>query len=711
MNEKKLYHILDLCLWILNPLLIVLSIYDQNIQPGLLIQWMGKLHPLVLHFPIVFGILIPIYFLFFQMHRLPMDTEKLLLAINALFASIVAILGLLFSVQNTYDNEIINLHKWGGIAAALLSWVFLYILSLNIRVKQFLAILFLVVLIGSTHKGAQLTHGVNILSFPQISTSELERNDSSDSTATAFELGVAPILNQKCVSCHGIDKTKGDLKLNTVENIRRGGESGDILEGGPNRESILLESINLPQEHEFHMPPDGKLQLTNNEKNILTKWLKDGGNFEQKLNELEQVDSLFVLINEYQTESKQKATLNYNLPDLNEFNSNYCTANYFYNGSNEVEVNFFQGSNYKRENLMKLVKIKDQIVNLNMQGMPLTKDDLELIVQFTNLQKVNLNNTALDISSLHILKTLTKLKTLSICGIEFNKTELDKFLHQATFLSLNIWIQNSDEEQLGKIVAKYSDIKINVGDNLKDEIMKISDPSIAQDSSVFSNQLSVKLRHLLKGVLIRYTTDGSDPDSLKSDEYTVPLKLTDNTVLKIKAFKSGWISSDIVKRKFYKSEIQPDTIFLVTEPHPKYRNIGAKTLVDFELGGTNRSNGEWLVYKDYNMEFVVGFKETRTLKRAQLNVFIDIRSSVFPIKSITILGSNNGAQFIKITEVDFPKAFKSAPLTTNTYSCNLPESTSFRYYKFIVANTKRIPEWHKEKGKPAWIFIDELFLN
>jgi len=706
MNGKKIYQILDLCLWILNPLLVVLAVFDQRIQPGVLLQWLGKFHPLVLHFPIVFGILISIYFLFFQNRRISTDSEKLLLAINALFASAVAMFGLLLSLQNGEQTELLNWHKWGGISVAILSWLFVYILNLKVIFKQILAILFLIVLIGATHKGAQITHGINALSFPQSANSATDNEIKSDSTSTIYQLAVAPILGRKCISCHGVDKTKGDLQLNTPENILSGGESGDLIEDG-----ILLKTIHLPLEHKSHMPPEGKLQLTDDEKSILRLWLKSGNNFKLPLSKLAKDDSLFLLVNKYQEAANQKAALNFDLPGLEEFNSNYCSTNYLFNGSDEVEVNFFQGSNYNRENLKKLEKIKTSIVSLNMQGMPLTKEDLDIIVQFSNLQKVNLNSTKLDIGSLEVLKTLTKLKSVSICGIDFNAAELDKFLDQAKFTSVNMWSKNADKKELEKIIAKYPEIKIIVGDNLEDKIMKISNPTIVQDSSIFSKQLTVKLKHLLKGVIIKYTTDGSEPDSVKSSEYSTPITLSENTVLKIKAFKSGWISSDIVQRTFYKSGIQPDTIYLVTDPHPKYKNDGPKTLVNFQLGENNTSNGEWLAYKDYNMEFVVGFNQPKPLKSAYLNAFIDIGAYIFPIKSIIAQGSNDGKNFENIAVVNFPDAKETDPRGAKSFNCSFPEGTSFKYYKFTVANLTKLPKWHRGKGEPAWIFVDELFLN
>lgn len=706
MSGKKVFEILDLCLWILNPLLVVLAIFDQRIQPGLFLQWIGKFHPLVLHFPIVFGILISIYFLFFQNKRITVDSEKLLLAINALLASVVAIFGVLLSLQNAYDAELINWHKWGGISVALFSWLFVYILNVNPYLKRFFALLFLVVLIGSTHKGAQLTHGVNALNFPKAQNSGGVNDIITDSTATIYQLGIAPIFGQKCISCHGIDKTKGDLMLHTPENILKGGESGDLLQDG-----ILLKTIHLPLEDKNHMPPEGKLQLTDEEKRMLSLWVKSEGNFESRLNELDETDSLFILVNKYQAAVKQEAALNFNLPGLEEFNSNYCSVNYLFNGSDEVEVNFFQGSNYNRENLKKLEKIKTSIVDLNMQGMPLTKEDLDIIVQFNNLRKLNLNSTKLNIGSLEVLKSLPELQSVSISGIDLNASDLDKFLEGSQFSSVNVWSQNADKKQLEGIITKYPEIDIVVGDNLEDEIMKISNPSIVQDSSIFSNRLTVKLKHLLKGVTIKYTTDGSEPDSLKGSEYSTPIILLENTVLKIKAFKPGWISSDVVQRTFYKSGIQPDTIFLVTDPHPKYRNDGAKTLVNFQLGENNISNGEWLAYRDYDMEFVVGFNQKKTLKSAYLNAFVDIGAYIFPVKSIVVEGSDDAKNFRNIALVKFPDGMESDSRGAKSFNCDFPEGTSYKYYKFTVSNLKKLPTWHPGKGQPAWIFIDELFLN
>jgi len=111
------------------------------------------------------------------------------------------------------------------------------------------------------------------------------------------------------------------------------------------------------------------------------------------------------------------------------------------------------------------------------------------------------------------------------------------------------------------------------------------------------------------------------------------------------------------------------------------------------------------------MEFVVGFKQEKPLKSVNLNALIDIGAYIFPIKSIVVEGSKDSKNFEKLTEVKFPDGLESDPRGAKSFNCDFPEGTSFQYYKFTVANLKKLPSWHRGKGEPAWIFIDELFLN
>ena len=391
MEIKKVNQIGEWCIWFLNPLLLVMAIYSETSKSNDVLLWIGKLHPLVLHFPIVVGIAIVVYYLFLQQKTLEENIEKLVLVANALMASIVALFGLLLSKQDAYDTTILTLHKWGGVAIALLSWLLIYSQSSKANLKKLVAIVYLFVLLFFTHKGALLTHGENALSMPSTNIATIEEIKTTDSSLSVYEKAIAPILAQKCVSCHGAEKIKGKLQLHTPDFILKGGKDGNILNSIQNKEALLLQRIHLPNADEKHMPPDGKLQLTLEELTLLNKWVKAGGNFTKKISELAKTDSLAILALAYKAPAKGKGDNKNTAPDLKEYNTSYCSVNYLYNGSEEVAVNFFQGSFYKKEQLAKLENLKDKVVSLNMQSMPLTKDDITLITKFVNLKKLNLN--------------------------------------------------------------------------------------------------------------------------------------------------------------------------------------------------------------------------------------------------------------------------------------------------------------------------------
>ena len=712
MDSKKLSQWGEWCVWFLNPLLLLLAIYSEASKSNNILLWFGKLHPLVLHFPIVLGIAIVIYLVFFLNNKLAEGTEKLVLVGNALMASMVALLGLFLSKQDAYDTDTLNLHKWGGLSIALISWLLIYLKNIPASIQKIIALSYLLVLLFFTHQRALLTHGENALSMPLPEVKVTEEVKTVDSSLTVYEKAIAPILAQKCVSCHGPDKVKGQLQLQSPELIIKGGKNGSILNGIQNEEAQIIQRIHLPNADEKHMPPDGKLQLTLEELTLLNKWVKAGGNFTKKISELAKTDSLAILAMAYKAPAKGSGDNKNNAPDLKPYNSSYCTVNYLYNGSEEIEVNFFQGSFYKIEQLKNLEKIKDKIVSLNMQGMPITKEDLAIIVQFTKLKKLNLNYTTLTLNDLAPLKTITSLKNLSICGMEVNENTLSKFLEKAPFTEINIWTNHSSKKEFQQLSASNKKVKIIIGDNLDAEIIKLTSPIIEQDSAIIVASLDVVVKHFLKGAVVRYTTDGSDPDSLTSPIYTKKLRFNKNTILKTKAFKPGWISSDMVQKTFYKSEIHPDSIYFVTNPDTKYPGSGAKTLIDYELGEKNFSNGKWLAYKDATMKFVIGFKQARPLQEAHFNAFVDNGSYIFPILSIMIEGSNDGKEFKKLNEAKFPSLKETDVVRENkSFSCSIPPGAAYKYYRFTLLNIKKLPTWHPGKGTPGWIFVDELFLN
>jgi len=706
MKKIKVISILENLLWILNPCLIILCVFGNKLIVGPWLSWLGQLHPVVLHFPIVMGLGIGLYLMAGCKPSLDKNILQYLFAINALFASVVAIFGVFISKSGNYDKAILNLHQWGGLAIAIVSWI-LYLIHKNLfTIKplflKLLGIVYILVIIVFTHKGGQLTHGKNALALPK-KINVLNNVNKPDSLLTIYEKAVQPILMDKCISCHGGDKIKGDLDLTSIESIQKGGKHGNQF----------LNRIHLPLQDEKHMPLKDSRQLTNEELSILTKWMELGGNLNKPLREFDKKDSLFILASQYiaPTVDKPKEQAN-----LSEYNSNYVTVQYDYHGSDKINVRFFQATYYNTDNLKKLDKIKGQVISLNLQNMPLQKTDIDIISEYANLETLNLNYTKLKLQDLQGIAKLKKLKSLSLAGIKIENDQLASILKASSIRKIALWTEGLKQANINAIATKYPNISFIVGDNLEDSIMKLNKPSILQDSTIITDKLTVALKHFLNGVTIKYTVDDSTPDSLTSPTYSSPLVINKNTTVKTKVFKKGWLSSDVVEKTFYKSSLSADSIILITQPDPKYMGIGGKTIIDHELGELNFGNGKWLGYSKTNMEFVMQFKKATPMNEVIFNSLVNTGSYIFPIQSIQISGSMDGKNFKPIQSTDFSAITNAYTKETNinqaqAFKVKINKTTAYPFYKFTLRNLKQLPSWHPGKGTPGWIFVDEVFFN
>ncbi|MCC6796735.1 MAG: PSD1 domain-containing protein [Candidatus Hydrogenedentes bacterium] len=76
-------------------------------------------------------------------------------------------------------------------------------------------------------------------------------------TVEFFESKIRPVLVQNCYECHGPDKQKASLRLDSHEGVLKGGESGPVIDAANPHASALLSAISY--EGELKMPPSGKL--------------------------------------------------------------------------------------------------------------------------------------------------------------------------------------------------------------------------------------------------------------------------------------------------------------------------------------------------------------------------------------------------------------------------------------------------------------------
>lgn len=676
----------------------------------------GRLHPMFLHFPIVL-LLISFFAMWIPVNK---EAENewltLLRLVAALSAVITAILGMLLSLEDAGEGNLLLLHKWGGVSIAILGFLFYSyhdFLVKHVAFTKLFTIVATFAIIITGHWGANLTHGENYVLAP---IQKQQRNLTPPDKAVVFADVIQPILESKCTSCHSTSKLKGELLLSSLEGVLAGGKSGSLFTPGQPDSSLLIRRLHLPVDDKKHMPPASKPQLTETESALLYAWIKMGAATEDKLFSLPEQDSFRILATGYlQPAGPVQPVYGFKAADEKKIltlNNNYRVIVPLGKNSPALSVNLYGRNIYSSKALEELLPLKQQIVELNLSRLPVQDKDMQIIRQFANLEKLNLNYTDVTAKGVEQLSTLTRLRELTLSGTAVTAPALEKILPLPELTSVFVWDTKIDSLQLQPLKARFSNVNIETGFADKgDEMVPLSPPVIKTPSGIFNKTTTIELRHPFKGVDIRYTLDGTPPDSVNGLLYTEPIAINESATLIANAYKKGWYGSAPVQAAFIKQGFVPDSICFITKPDPKYSAETPGLLTDGALGDhANFSNGEWIGYQKNEAAYYLFFNNKVTPRNVLLQMLQNTGGHIFPPARVEVWGGvdEGHMQLLGKLAPHQPEKNESArplqatvPLTAAGVHC----------LKIVLHPVASLPPWHNSKGKPGWIFLSEIVVN
>jgi len=416
----------------LNTLIVFLLIFENELIIPQWLQPLGRMHPMLLHFPIVL-LLVSLIMEFLQFN-IKEDSRAFYQNITSnimfsgiLLAAITVIMGIFLSLEDSYEGgEVLNWHKWSGVSIVFLASLIFIFRTANwykgaVAKAGAIILSFSIILAG--HFGAVLTHGENFVLEP-VTKSQLVPIEQ----ALVYDHVIQPIFQEKCVSCHSDERLKGKLKLTDSASIMKGGKTGKLFVPGDPQVSLLLERIHMPMSNKKHMPPSGKPQLSPEEVRILFQWIKDRPDFKKRVMDLPTTDSIRILaaarlqpavkvVDEYDFAAADEETIK----DLNNF---YRMVSPVSRESPALAISFFNKGAYNSKSLEELSEIKEQIVSLRLSRMPVKDEDLDFISKLKELRKLDLNFTDINGSGLKDLSALKNLQILSLSGTKVKVQQL-----------------------------------------------------------------------------------------------------------------------------------------------------------------------------------------------------------------------------------------------------------------------------------------------
>lgn len=466
----------DLLVFGLSVFLVFCLVFEPFIQLPNLVAWLGHWHPLVLHFPIV--LLLVAAFLGLTGKKVPTT----LLAVAVVTALITAISGFFLGKGTLVKGNLLFWHQWLGAGTALFAALWYWLERIGTKKEIYLKILqvAMVGLIGFTgHYGGMITHGENFLALP----SDKKTDGPIPDNPLVYGDVVARILDNNCISCHNPNKQKGELLMNELGGLLKGGESGNTLVPGNPEESEMVRRLHLPMADEEHMPPEGERPLSKNEIGILERWIALGASDTLRLNHLSNNEPLAALIKEMMEPDPMERWAG--LPvvadsTIKRLSSDYLTIGRIAGSANALHVNMYKPPTYDPELISGLAPISANIVQMDLSGLPLGEKEMGLVATCNNLEWLEIDRTPVTDKQLDALRHLSKMHTLKVYDTGIGDASVDVFKKLKNLKSLYVWKTKITESALEELKTDAPGLSINKGIDAEIEPFFVATDSVSK---------------------------------------------------------------------------------------------------------------------------------------------------------------------------------------------------------------------------------------
>lgn len=268
-----------------------------------------------------------------------------------------------------------------------------------------------------------------------------------------------------------------------------------------------------------------------------------------------------------------------------------------------------------------------------------------------------------------------------------------------------LWSDTNDrdfEEFSSRVFAHYKHLdRLDVDYGFSTEPVKLV-------PQVSGNDLSVELLAGEPKLVLRYTTDGTDPQ-LDSPAYETPLVISEKTNLSVRAFLRDKSSGEAFSRELVPHKLLGANTTLAHPYHKSYSAGGANGLTDGVLGTTAFRDGQWQGY--WGTDFVATFElpEAKTTNLLSAGFLQYNNAWIFLPTEVIFEVSMDGEHYEVLARVSQNKSPREKGEFKVYFPAEVPETT-LRYLRVTAKNLGKCPPWHDAAGSDAWIFVDEILM-
>ena len=280
-----------------------------------------------------------------------------------------------------------------------------------------------------------------------------------------FAKDIGPILAKNCIECHGPEKQKGKLRLDSKDAAFKGGDSG--LAGivpGKSADSKVYKAITLPKGHDDIMPPKGE-PLAKATTDLIKAWIDAGADWPSGL-KLTATGAAAGGSKEADLGPGPKPTAA-ETKAVAELAKAGITAREIAQGSNWRYINLRVVGKKFDAKVWDQIKDVSNLIELNAAGVELTDADLAKVGKLTNLRRLNLANATVKDASLAGLKGLANLEYLNLVGTEVTDAGLKQLASLKKLQNVYLFESKVTDAGVAELKKALPAARIDNGADLK----------------------------------------------------------------------------------------------------------------------------------------------------------------------------------------------------------------------------------------------------
>ncbi|CAN5528140.1 hypothetical protein BH11BAC3_BH11BAC3_04370 [soil metagenome] len=231
-------------------------------------------------------------------------------------------------------------------------------------------------------------------------------------------------------------------------------------------------------------------------------------------------------------------------------------------------------------------------------------------------------------------------------------------------------------------------------------------PLLKYHSAFFSGSTFFEVNFNQPGSAVHYTLNGNEPTET-DPVYSSPVKISNATVVKVKAFSNDFLPSETIGVHFMQDGkairqmefSTPDEAYKSNNPAILYDNIG---------GMADHKNGTWLGYKSDTVTITIQLKKKEKLKTILIDLLQDEGSWIFLPEHVFIYCYDKKSTSFVLSGEHINKQQMPSPKQTVMLDIPINPTLKTNQVKVVLVPLNKIPDWHNGKGNQSWLFIDEI---